>query len=182
MFNKLEEIIKKVEGNVLSVCLDDKLIAGFENNNKINLYSIDSDKKPNSFVDKKNNKKNKRKTNKGKTINIKKLRKYINKKSVDYLFCNMNEMFKYYKHFIKDSIYLNNNKLYIYAEKNIDKDLLIKNYKRYNVDIEYTEYKTGFIIVVDNTNSKSNFIKDILYFIKDTLYNIAEAIGNLLIS
>ena len=94
----------------------------------------------------------------------------------------MNEMFKYYKHFIKDSIYLNNNKLYIYADKSIDKDLLIKNYKRYNVDIEYTEYKSGFILTIDNTKSKNNFIKDILYFIKDTFYNIAEAIGNLLIS
>ena len=26
MFNKLEEIIKKIEGNVLSVCLDEKLM------------------------------------------------------------------------------------------------------------------------------------------------------------
>ena len=44
----------------------------------------------------------KRKTNKGKTINIKKLKKYINKKSVKHMFCNMNEMFNYYKYFIKD--------------------------------------------------------------------------------
>lgn len=177
MFNKLEEIIKKSEGNVLSVCLDDKLMEAFNNNNKINLYSIDSNK-PNGFF----NKKSKRKTNKGKIINIKKLRKYINKKSVDYMFCNMNEMFHYYKFFIKDSIYLNNNKLYIYAEKNIDKDLIIKNYKRYKTSIEYNEYKSGYIIIVDNTKSKTNFIKDIFYFIKDTLYNIAEIIGNLLIS
>jgi len=179
MFNKLEEIIKNVEGNVLSVCLDDKLMDGFKNNNKINLYSIDSNKSTGLSI---NKNKKKRKTNKGKIINIKKLRKHINKKSVDYLFCNMNEMFNYYKYFIKDSIYLNSNKLYIYADKNIDKDLLIKNYKRYNVDIEYTEYKTGFILIIDNTKSKNNFIKDIVYFIKDTFYNIAEAIGNLLIS
>lgn len=177
MFNKLEEIIKKCEGNVLSICLDDKLMNAFNNNNKINLYSVDSNKSTRPFK-----KKNKRKTNKGKTINIKKLRKYINKKSVDYMFCNMNEMFGYYKYFIKDSVHLNNNKLYIYADKEIDKDLLIKNYKRYNTNIEYNEYKTGYIIIVDNTKSKTNFIKDSLYFIKDTFYNIAEAIGNLLIS
>ena len=180
MFNKLEEIIKKVEGNVLSVCLDDKLMDSFKNNNKINLYLIEPSRNTGLFINK--SKKNKRNTNKGNIINIKKLKKHINKKSVDYLFCNMNEMFKYYKHFIKDSIYLNNNKLYIYADKSIDKDLLIKNYKRYNVDIEYTEYKAGFILIIDNTKSKNNFIKDILYFIKDTFYNIAEAIGNLLIS
>ena len=177
MFNTLEEIIKKTKGNVLSVCLDEKLMNAFKNNNKINLYSIDSDSSSNIF-----NRKNKRKTNKGKTINIKKLRKYINKKSVDYMFCNMNEMFGYYKYFIKDSIHLNNNKLYIYADKDIDKDLLIKNYKRYNVKIECTEYKTGYILTIDNTKSKNKYIMDKLYFIKDTFYNIAEFIGNLLIN
>jgi len=177
MFNKLEEVIKKIEGNVLTVCLDEILMNSFNNNNKINLYSIDS--KTSTGLLKKNNK---RKTNKGKTINIKKLRKYINKKSVDYLFCNMNEMYDYYKYFIKDSIYLNNNKLYIYANNNIDKELLIKNYKRYNVEIECTNYKNGYILIINNKNSKTNGFKDILYFIKDTLYNIAETIGNLLIS
>ncbi len=106
MFNKLEELIKKCEGNVLSVCLDDKLI---------NLLN-------------------------------------------------------------------NNNKLYIYANKEIDKDLLIKNYKRYNVKIEYSEYKTGYILIIDNTKSKNKFIMDKLYFIKDTFYNITEFIGNLLVN
>ena len=177
MFNTLEEIIKKIKGNVLSVCLDDKLMNAFDNNNKINLYSIDSNSSVGIFK-----KKNKRKTNKGKTINIKKLRKYINKKSVDYMFCNMNEMFSYYKYFIRDSIRLNNNKLYIYASKEIDKDLLIKNYKRYNVKIEYTSYKNGYILIIDNTKSKNNYIMDKLYFIKDTFYNIAEFIGNLLVN
>ena len=57
-----------------------------------------------------------------------------------------------------------------------------QNYKRYNTKVEYTEYKIGYILTIDNSKSKTNFIKDILYFIKDTFYNIAEAIGNLLIS
>ena len=178
MFNKLEGIIKKVDGNVLSVCLDDKLMNALNNNKHINLYSIDSNSNNSSKFFKR---KTKRKTNKGKIINIKKLRKYLNKKSVDYLFCNMNEMFKYYKYFIKDSIYLNNNKLYIYSNKEIDKDLIIKNYNRYKVEIEFTEYKNGYLIIVNNTQSKNNYFKDKIYFIKDTLYNIAETIGNILI-
>ena len=177
MFNKLEEIIKNAEGNVLSVCLDDKLMNFLHSNNKINLYSIDSGSSIGALKNK-----SKRKTNKGKNINIKKLRKYINKNSVNYMFCNMNEMFKYYKYFIKDSIYLNKNKLYIYGNKDIDKDLLIKNYSRYNTKVECFEYKTGFILIIDNTNSKTNIFKDIIYIIKDTFYNIAEAIGSLLIS
>jgi len=178
MFNKLEEVLKEVEGNVLTICLDDKLMKYAYNNKKINLYSIDSNV-PSGLLGRK---KNKRRTNKGKIINIKKLRKYLKKKSVNYLFCNMNEMFNYYKYFIKDSIYLNNNKLYLYFDKDIDKELIIKNYKRYNVKIEETKYKNGCILIINNKNSKTNILKDTIYFVKDTLYNIAEVIGNLLIS
>ena len=68
MFNKLEEIIKKVEGNVLSVCLDDKLMDSFKNNNKINLYLIEPSRNTGLFINK--SKKNKSNTNKGKIINI----------------------------------------------------------------------------------------------------------------
>jgi len=177
MFNKLEEFIKKSEGNVLSICLDNKLLNALKKNDKINLYSIDSNTNSKLF---KNNKK--MKNNKGKNINIKKLRKYINKKSVKFMFCNMNEIYPYYKFFIKDSIYLNNNLLYIYANKNIDKDLIIKNYKRYTNEIQYFEYKNSFLIIINNTKSKNNYVKDSFYFIKDTLFNIAEYIGNLLVS
>lgn len=177
MFNYLEDKIKNVKGNVLTVCLDNKLMDAFENNKKINLYAIESNQNYSFF-----NKNSKRKTNKGKTINIKKLRKHINKKSVDYMFCNMNEMFKYYKYFIKDSIYLNNRILYLYLDKNENKDLILKNYKRYNIEIEVKEFKTGYVIIINNKNSKTNFIKDKFYFIKDTFYNLAEIIGNLLIS
>lgn len=177
MFNYLEDIIKKTNGNVLTICLDDKLMESFKNNNKINLYAINSNENSGFF-----SKNSKRKTNKGKIINIKKLRKHINKKSVDYMFCNMNEIFKYYKYFIKDSVHLNNKKLYIYLDKEQNKDLIVNNYKRYNVQIELKEFKTGYIIIVDNTNSKTNFIKDIIYFIKDTFYNLADIVGNLLVN
>ena len=120
MFKSLEEIIKKVEGNVLVLCLDDKLIDKFDKNNKVNLYAIYSNKS-NGNVFGKNKKKQ---TNKGKTINIKRLRKYINKNSVDYLICNMDEIKEYYKYIIKDTIYLNNNTIYIYASNDIDKDFI----------------------------------------------------------
>ena len=43
MFNRLNEIIKKLEGNVLVIGIEDKLLKKFEKNNKINLYSIYSD-------------------------------------------------------------------------------------------------------------------------------------------
>jgi len=177
MFKSLEEIIKKVKGNVLVMGLDDKLLDKFEKNNKVNLYCIYSSKSNGLF-----SKKKKKETNKGKSINIKKLRRYINKKSIDYLICNMEEIKDYYKYIIKDTIYLNNNIIYIYSSNEVDKDFIISKYKRYNVEISYTEYKNGYIITVDNKNGKNNYLKDKLYFIKDTFSNIADFIGNLLIS
>lgn len=176
MFNKLEDIIKKSQGNVLAICLDNNLIEKFNKNNKVNLYSIDSNKSSGL------RKQNKKINNKGKTIDIKHLRKYIKKNSVNILICNMNEMFKYYKYFIKDSIYLNNNKIYIYSTNEIDKDFIVKKYRRYNVNIDVNNYKNGFIIIIDNSKGKNNFVKDKVYFIKDTLYNLAEFIGNILVS
>lgn len=177
MFNKLEEIIKNTKGNVLVIALENKLLDVFDKNNKVNLYSISSNKNNGLF-----SRSNKRTTNKGKTINIKRLRKHINKKSTDYIICNMNEMINYYKYFIKDSIYLNNNIIYIYATNEIDKEFIIKKYKRYNVKISNVDYKNGFIITIDNTKGKNNFFKDKIYFIKDSFYNVAEMIGNILIS
>ena len=177
MFNKLEEIIKKIEGNVLVIGLDSQLLDKFEKNNKINLYSIYSNKSDGVF-----SKSKKKQTNKGKTINIKKLRKYINKKSVDYLIYNMEEIMQYYKYIIKDTIYLNNNIIYIYSSNKIDKEFIIQKYKRYNVKITSTNYKNGYIISINNKNGKNNYLKDKLYFIKDTFYDIAEAIGNVLIN
>lgn len=186
MFKKIEELIKKTNGNVLAICLEEKLMNELEKKNNINLYSLTSNNESNivtRLVSKKKKDKPKyKKNNKGKNINIKKLRKEINKKSADYIFCNMNEMMNYYKYFIKDSIYMCNNKIYIYFDKKIDKEFIIDRYKRYNVSIKETEYKNGYLLEIDSTKSKNNFIKDKIYFIKDTMYNIAEFIGNLLIS
>ena len=177
MFNRLEELIKKVEGNILVIGLDDRLLSAFDKNNRVNLYSIYSQTNKSGFGNSK-----KKKTNKGKSINIKKLRKYINKKSVDYLFINYGEIAKYYKHIIKDTIYLNNNIIYIYSSNEYDKDFIINLYKRYNVKIECVDYKNGYILTINNKNGKNNFFKDKLYFWKDTFYNIAETIGNILIN
>lgn len=178
MFKKLEEIIKQIKGNILIVELDDELIEKFDKNNQVNLLSISSNRDSKGVkVQSK-----KKVTNKGKNINIKHLRRYINKKSTDVIICNMNLMFKYYKYFIKDSIYINNNTIYIYATNDIDKDFLISKYNRYKVKIDVLNYKNGYILRIDNTKGKNNYFKDKIYFIKDTFYNMAEFIGNILVS
>ena len=65
MFKRLEEIIKKVKGNVLTIGLDESLLNGFNNNNMVNLYSISNENTHRGIFSRKNNKK---KTNKGKEI------------------------------------------------------------------------------------------------------------------
>ena len=179
MFNKLESIIKSCKGNVLAVCLDDDLMVKLNKNNNIGLVSIESSK---SIPTKVGVKTKKKKLNGTKNIGIKKLRKYFNKKSVDVLFCNMNEMNEYYKYFIRDSIYLCIGTVYLYFNNDIDKDFLIKKYERYNVTIETTEYKNGCILKIDTSLAKNNYFKDKLYMIHDTLYNLIELIGNILVS
>ena len=177
MFNKLESIIKNCKGNILTVCLDQKLMEAFNSNNNITLLSIESNSKLGT-----NSKTKKKKLNGSKNISIKKLRKYINKKSVDILFCNMNEMYDYYKHFIKDSIYLCNNTIYLYFDNNIDLNFIKKKYNRYNVTIEETKYKNGYILKIDASAAKNSFIKDKFYLLHDSLYNLMEIISNILVS
>ena len=179
MFKKLSEIIKTFEDNVLVIGIDDELLYKFEKNNKVNLYSIYSSKKSNSSIFARTSKK---KTNHGKEINIKKLRKYINKKSVNYLLINLEEIIKYYKYVIKDTIFLCNNIIYLYSPNSIDKEFIIKKYERYNVKIEVTDYKNGYIIKINNQTGENNMFKDIVYFLADSLSNVAEFIGNILIS
>ena len=115
-------------------------------------------------------------------INIKKLRRTLNKKSTNYLICNFDCIKDYYKYVIKDTVYINNNIIYIYSNIKENKDFLIERYSRYNVKIEVTDYKDGFLLTIDNKNSKNSYFKDKLYFIKDTMYNLTDFISNILIS
>ena len=56
MFNRLSEIIKKLEGNVLTIGLDDILLSCFKNNNSVNIYTIYSSKTNDIFSNQKKKK------------------------------------------------------------------------------------------------------------------------------
>ena len=118
MYKKLEEILKKLTGNVLIIGLDDILISHINQDKLKSLYSFETNEKKGLKIG------TKFKTNKGKKVSIKKLRKQFKRKSVDYIILNYDTIVKYYKYIIKDTIYLNNNKLYIYSN---DKYYLIKD-------------------------------------------------------
>ena len=177
MYKYLIDIIKKIEGNVIGVGLDSILLNGFDKNNHVNVYTIDRAKTGITST-----KSKKRTTSSGRTINIKKLYKYFKKDSIDYIIGDIEEVNDYLKYFIRDSIYLNRSKLYLYGNKNIDIELLEKRYKRYKVNIEIKKFKDSYLLIIDTSNKKTNFIKNKLYFISDTLYNIVEFISNVLVS
>ena len=40
MYKYLLEIIKKIEGNIISIGLDDKLLSGFNKHEKVNVYTL----------------------------------------------------------------------------------------------------------------------------------------------
>ena len=175
MFKYLLDIIKNMQGNILTIGIDDKLLNGFNKNGCVNVYTLDRAK--GIF-----GKSKKRRDNKGKTVNIKKLKKYFRNKSLNYIIIDYGEINDYIKYVIRDIVYLNNNKVYIYCNKEDDIELLVKRFKRYNASSFIKEFKDNYVIVIDNSNSKTNWLKNKLYYILDTVYNIIEFISNVLIS
>ncbi len=178
MYKYLLDIIKKIEGNVITVGIDYKLLDGFDRNDKVNVYTIDQAKSNCGF-----GKKKKRKTSSGRTINIKKLYKYFKKSSIDYFIVDSDEIKDYLKYFIRDSIFLNKKKIYLYGNKDsIDIELFEKRYKRYQSNIEIKEFKENVLLIIDNSKSKSNWLKNKIYYLSDTVYNIVDFISNILTS
>ena len=178
MYKYLLELIKEMEGNIIGIGLDSKLLSGFNKNKKVNVYTIDSIQTSFGILPSK-----KRKMNSGKTISIKKLYKYFKRKSIDYILCNYEEIDKYLKYYIRDSVYLNNKTIYLYGKKeDIDVDLLKKRYSRYNTNIEIKEFKESILLIIDSSDTKISKLKNKLYFISDTFYNFIEFISNILVS
>lgn len=178
MIKEILKLIKNIEGNVITIGIkNSKIMDKLLKNNKINLFDINKDDNIVFFKSKK------RKLNNSKIINIKKLNKYFNKKSIDYIICDIEEIKDYLKFFVKNSIYLNDKKLIMYGNnEDVDLDNLIKRYKRYNVNIETITLSDNFILIIDNSKSKNKRILEKIYYIKDTLYNLVEMISNILVS
>lgn len=178
MYKYLLEIIKKMEGNVIGIGMDQKLLSGFNKNKKVNVYTINSAPTNFGIISTK-----KRKTNTGKIISIKKLYKYFKKRSNDYIICNYKEVDAYLKYYIRDSVYINKKAIYLYGSKeDIDVDLLIKRYKRYNVSVDIKEFKENILLILDTSNTKFSKIKNKFYYISDTAYNFIDFISNILVS
>lgn len=170
---KIYDIAKVVSGNVLGIGVDENISGILEQNERVLNCNL-----LNSFSNTKNTKEeNKQRLKK---IRIKKLRKVFKKKKVDFIICNIDEIKKYIKSFVKDSIYINKEILYIYNLNDEEyKKEIIKKYKRYNTKIEEIDDST---LKIDNSNAKTNIIKDSFYIIIDTLISLFNMISDLLLN
>ena len=172
----LAKEIKKMSGKIITIGLNDSLFRYIENNSAItecmSMNSTIYDKSDSrgffSF---------------NKTLSANKLRKKFKKKKHTNLIMNIKHIEKNIKTVIRDSIYITKDNVYIYgAKKDFDVDLLKKRYKRYKVDIDYTEYKNSYVMKIDVKKAKNNKIKDIFYYLGDTIHNGIELFSDFLVN
>lgn len=167
--------IRQMQGSLIGFGItSEKMKQEIQDNDKINTcYLLDS---TSGF-----NKKKMKIFSKGKTINIKKIKKVFKKKRIDNIISNYETIKPFLKTFVRDSVYINKNKLYIYGTKE-DYEDLIQKYKRYTDNIVVKKEKDYFIIIIDNKDTTNNKIKDIIYWWKDTFSSIADFLTLILVN
>ena len=176
MNEKLLQIVKKSKGVFLNIGLtDEKLLDAIEENDNIHTCYLLSNA---SLTGKKFNAIG---FHRNKKINIKKLKKYFKKKSIDTVICNYQTIKQFKRSFIPNSIYINKKTLYIYGNKN-ELNEISNKYKRYTNNIKLIELDNEAILKIDNTNTKNNFFKDIFYKTKDFISDSLDFITELLIN
>lgn len=165
----MKEKIKNIKGNLLLISNDEELMDAASNNKNIDeSYTLSS-------INNKEKSKNKLKLG-NKKIQINKIKRYFNKKSIDYIVVDYKLIKDFLPRFVKNSIYLNRGNLYFY---NLEKENeIVKKYQRYKTEIkENKEY-----IEINNKNTKNNIIKDNYYIFKDKKDKILDKLSDLLTS
>ena len=164
----MKEKIKNIKGNLLLISNDEELIdIASKNKNIDESYTLSSINKG----------KNQKKLKLGnKKIQINKIKRYFNKKSIDYIIVDYKLIKDFLPKFVKNSVYLNRGFLYFY---NLEKENeIVKKYQRYKAEIkENKEY-----IEINNKNTKNNIIKDNYYIFKDKSDKILDRLSDLLTS
>ena len=176
MNEQLLKIIKNLKGSLLGIGItDDSILEAIEKNDDIHtcyiLSTLSLTGKKFSLTKRGRNKK----------VNIKKIKKYFKKKSLDTIICNYSTIMQFQRSFIPNSVYLNKGSLYIYGEK-ADLESLKKKYQRYTKDIEIKKLNKGFIIKINNQKTKNHFFKDLFYRSKDLAIDIIDLVTEILIN
>ena len=165
----MKEKIKNIKGNLLLISNDEELMDAASKNKNIDASYILSS------INNKEKNKNKLKLG-NKKIQINKIKRYFNKKSIDYIVVDYKLIKDFLPRFVKNSVYLNRGNLYFY---NLEKENeIVKKYQRYKAEIkENKEY-----IEINNKNTKNNIIKDNYYIFKDKKDKILDKLSDLITS
>ena len=176
MNEKLLQIVKKAKGSFLNIGLtDEQLLEAIEQNGNIDICYLLSNV---SLTGKKFNAIG---FHRNKKINIKKIRKYFKKKSLDTVLCDYELIKQFRRSFVSNSVYINKEMLYLYGNKDELEEVSDK-YKRYTSVIELIKAKDKYILKVNNKNTKNNLFKDNFYRIKDFISDSLDFITELLIN
>lgn len=168
--------IKSMQGSLIGIGIEsEKIKKAIQNNNGIETCYLLEETSSNF------NKKKLKLKEKGRTINIKKIRKTFKKKRIDNVICNYQTVKPFLKTFVRDSVYINKGYLFIYGTKEELEDL--KNrYQRYTTNIQLTEEKDSAVLIIDNRNTKNNRLKDMGFWWKDTGTSIADFLTLILVN
>lgn len=165
---------KKLDGKVVCVGVKDReILSALSRNSNADIFTIDRIIYKSLFF-----KNKKAYLPDGKKINMKNIKKVFKKKSVDYVICDLNEIYEYFKYFLSNSVIINKKTLYIYGTSRfIDPKVLASRYHRYGATTETIIDGDEFIIIVDNSTSKTNWFKDKWYLMVDTFHNMGDMIS-----
>lgn len=164
---ELIKIIKGLEGNILSIAIQDSDIneAIIKNNNiKNNLFL--------------KNKTGFKSDNGYETTSISKLKKKI-KVVVDCAIVDIEGLTYYLWRFIKNSYKLISKKIIMFGSLDeYDLNKIKNKYTRYGAEIETKKVGDYYILIIDVSNLEIKWYKRIGYSIKDLFIDILDAIGN----
>ena len=171
--------IKSFKGNVVSIGIDDsKIKRAFEKNNQINVLELNIPEKRKLFSSRK-----KFKNSKGKSIKIKKFRKFFEKKSVDYVLIDSNKIYDYFKYMASNSIYICKNKIYIFGNSDyVTAKTVARKFERYKTTIERIQIDNDYLVIVDCSKAKYNYFKEKFYLVIDSFHNLGDMISYFLTS
>lgn len=174
MINELKKELKNIKGNILLVGVEDDIL----------LKKIDKLKNITStnyiYQVKKKNKSKIKNNTKEKTINLKKLKKYYSKKSLDTIIVNYNTVKKYINYFISGTMFTNKGYTYMYGISE-DIDVLIQKYQKYGVKIEVKQDKDQFLLIIKN-KIDYNYFQDKKYILINSTLDIIDIIANVLMN
>ena len=126
-----------------------------------------------------------KKRGRNKKIPLKKLRKKVGKKKMDYILCHTSSIDPYWRYFIRDSVYMTSKKIIYYGKEeecSLELEEFIKRYKRYKkIEIETEKEGEYQIIFIHLNGAKNHRILDIFYFIGDSLYQAIQLFGDYLV-